>query len=357
MSYQTALFNQHKEDGARIVDFAGWDMPLQYESITAEHAAVRESVGIFDVSHMGRFFIQGEHATDSLNKLVASRIDNLAPGRVRYTVVTNPEGGCKDDVLVTCLGHDHFMVVVNASNREKLLPWFKKHLGPNVGLNDKTFETGMIAIQGPESLRVTSSVLKMELDTIDYYHAQQLGDDFFVSRTGYTGEDGFEIIAPNDAIVAIWQQARNQGAKPTGLGCRDSLRLEMGYPLYGHELNENTSPLEAGLSWVVHLNKDDFIGKSSLEQQKNEGIPRRRIGFVLEGKGIPRQGYTLTDGSQSIGEVTSGGYSTSLKKGIGLGLVQPGYQKAENVFVEIRGKHIPATVKKPPFVPARVKKW
>ncbi len=356
MNHKTALFQEHQNESARIVDFAGWDMPLQYSSITGEHAIVRETAGIFDVGHMGRFFISGSQSAEMVSKLVVSKIANLSAGRVRYSVVCNPEGGCKDDVLVTRLSEDSFLVVVNASNREKLLSWFEKNLDPTLAFQDRTFETGMIAIQGPNALDITSKILNMELDSIDYYHAKQLDENFIVSRTGYTGEDGFEIIAPNGPIVDFWRKAREQGAQPTGLGARDSLRLEMGYPLYGHELEEDISPLEAGLSWVVHLDKRDFIGKSALVKQKEEGIPRRRAGFVLDGSGVPRQGYALYDGEENVGSVTSGGFSTVLKKGIGLGLVTSGHQKTENLFVEIRGKKVPATVQKPPFVPTRVKK-
>ncbi|RJP25511.1 MAG: glycine cleavage system aminomethyltransferase GcvT [Candidatus Omnitrophota bacterium] len=356
MTFQTALFTRHQKENARIVDFAGWDMPLQYSSITAEHMAVRETAGIFDVGHMGRFFLQGEHATRFLEKMVVSRVDDLIPGQVRYSVVCNSEGGCKDDVLITRLEKDAYLVVVNASNREKLASWFNEHLEPGIDFKDDTFATGMIAIQGPEALQIGELILKTELDSIPYYHSRQLGDRFFVSRTGYTGEDGFEIIAPNDQIEQLWQDARREGAQPIGLGARDSLRLEMGYSLYGHELSETISPLEAGLSWVVNLEKDDFIGKSALARQKLEGIPRRRIGLVPDGAGIPRQGYALFDGEEKIGETTSGGFSTTLKKGIGLGLIRSGRQNAENLSVEIRGKKVSAIIRKPPFVASRVKK-
>jgi aminomethyltransferase len=356
MLNRTSLFKRHQAEGARLVEFAGWEMPLQYESITAEHAAVRDGVGIFDVGHMGRFFITGERAAEGLDWIVVSRVRDLEPGRVRYTVVCNREGGTRDDVLVMRLGKDAFLVVVNASNREKLLPWFTEHLGAGIAFRDLTLESGMIAIQGPEAPRVTRELLEIELDSLSYYHVRKLGDGVMVSRTGYTGEDGFEIIAPNERLESLWCRARESGAQPAGLGARDSLRLEMAYPLYGHELDEEITPLEAGLGRLVHLEKERFIGKAALQRQKERGVPRQRIGFVMDGQGIPRHGYTLLDGDEAIGQVTSGGFSPTLKKGIGLGLVRSGNENPKNLYVLIRGKKVSSRIKKPPFVPKHVKK-
>lgn len=355
MTHQTALLSQHEAEGGKIVDFAGWRMPLQYESITREHQAVREEAGVFDVGHMGRFFLDGPAAAEGVSRLVVSRIDDMNHGQTRYTLVCNEQGCALDDILVNRLADDQFLLVVNASNREKLASWFNRHLPDAVLFQDKTLDTGMIAVQGPKAEAITSQVLDISLSALGYYNILMLDGGVYVSRTGYTGEDGFEIIAPNDQMEALWKAVRAAGASPAGLGARDSLRLEMGFPLYGHELSEEITPLEAVLKRVVHLDKSDFIGKEALEAQLENGVPRKRIGFVLTAAGVPRQGYQLYDGDSPIGEVTSGGYSTVLKKGIGLALVAADHVKPENLSVDIRGKKIPAEKTKPPFVEKRVK--
>ncbi|HOL93627.1 MAG TPA: glycine cleavage system aminomethyltransferase GcvT [bacterium] len=354
MSFQTPLYELHRGDGARFVDFAGWEMPIQFQSITAEHKVVREQAGLFDVSHMGRFWVRGGPAARFLEWMVPSRVADLTPGRVRYTVVLNPEGGIKDDILVTCLRTDLYMLVVNASNRDKLFSWFRNALVDGVECEDRTFESGMMAIQGPASLAITNRLLGTDCSAMKYYHAQELGEGLLVSRTGYTGEDGFEIIAPAARIVDLWRQAREMGARPAGLGARDSLRLEMGYALYGHELSEEITPLEAGLERVIAWDKD-FIGKDALLRQKEAGPARHRIGFRLTGKGIPRQGCLLFEKEEAVGLTTSGGFSPVLGIGIGLGLVRRGHPAGEGLAVEIRGQKIPAQVVQPPFVAKRVK--
>lgn len=355
MSIHTPLFDCHQAENARIVDFAGWDMPVQYRSITAEHKTVRESAGIFDVGHMGRFFITGDGAGKYLENLTVSRTSDLEPGRVRYSLVCNAEGGTKDDVLITCLEPESFLVVVNASNREKLLPWFQQNLPPSVRFDDRTLQTAMIAVQGPESSRIVRTLLNTDCSVLGYYHCTRVDDESWISRTGYTGEDGFEIVTSNERIVELWQRALEQGAKPIGLGARDSLRLEMGYPLYGHELSEDVSPLEAGLQWAVHFDGHDFTGKDALLQQKETGIPRRRLAFRLTGQGIPRQGCAVYDGGEAVGEVTSGGFSPILNQGFGLALVRTGHHASDHVSIEIRNKKIPAERVTPPFIPKRVK--
>ncbi|MFB3786083.1 MAG: glycine cleavage system aminomethyltransferase GcvT [bacterium] len=354
MSLKTPLYEMHRNDGARLVDFAGWDMPIQYESITAEHKQVREKAGLFDVSHMGRFWLSGRHAARTLERLIPSRVADLAPGRVRYTMVLNPEGGIKDDILVTSLRPGAFLLVVNASNREKLFPWFRERLEDSVSLEDRTLATGMMAVQGPESLAITNRLLDADFKAMKYYHALELAGGGVVSRTGYTGEDGFEIIASSARIVELWRQAREMGVKPAGLGARDSLRLEMGYSLYGHELTEEITPLEAGLERVIAWDKD-FIGKDALLRQKAAGPARHRIGYQLTDKGIPRQGCVLFNGDEPIGETTSGGFSPILGLGIGLGLARHDRPVGDALAVEIRGKKIPVQVVKPPFVAKRVK--
>lgn len=356
MNLKTPLYSLHQNANARIVDFAGWEMPVQYDSITAEHQAVREFVGVFDVCHMGRFHLAGDGAAQGLSRLVVSRIADMQSGDVRYSLVCNPEGGTKDDILIACLDADEFLVIVNASNRDKLLPWFRDHLRGRDMLTDRTLETGLIAVQGPKAESIVNQLVKTDLSTLGYYKIRPLGNDVFISRTGYTGEDGFEIMTPNDQTVEIWKKACSLGAKPCGLGSRDILRLEMGYPLYGHELSETTTPLEAGLKWTVHFDKTDFIGKEALQSELELGSKWRRVGFQLTAPGIPREHCLIYDGDRQIGESTSGGFSPLLKKGIGMASIDNQWQPSANLFVEIRGKKIPIEIKKPPFVPKRVKK-
>lgn len=354
MGKQTALFDVHQAEGARLVDFAGWDMPLHYTSIVAEHKAVRETAGVFDVGHMGRVFVSGSGAEAAIHLWVVSRVADLIDGQVRYTLVCNEQGCALDDILVTRLSADRFLLVVNASNREKLLPWFTKHLPDAATMDDQTESTGMLAVQGKEAAQICSTVLATDVEPMGYYTAMELSGGVIVSRTGYTGEDGFEIIAPNDRVPDLWKAIRSQGAEAAGLGCRDSLRLEMGFPLYGHELTESVTPLEAGLKRVVHLDKDSFIGKETLQAQLDGGIPRKRIGFVLNGAGVPRQGCKVFRDGNPVGETTSGGFSHVLGKGIGLALIDRASESGE-LSIEIRGKQVAATITKSPFVEKRVK--
>ncbi len=353
MVCKTPLNDEHIALNARMVDYAGWKMPVQYESITTEYKAVRESSGIFDVSHMGRFFLSGPGAAHGLSRLVASRVSDLKPGAVRYSVVCNVDGGIKDDVLITCLEKDSFLVVVNASNREKLIRWFMEHLRGKDILVDRTLETAMIAVQGPKSTPIVSELFHTDLSGLKYFKALELSGGVYISRTGYTGENGFEITTPIGKIKSIWNKAVECGATPCGLGSRDILRLEMGFPLYGHELAEDVSPLEAGLKWVVNIDDDDFIGKKALQEELDAGSARRRIGYQLTGRGIPREECLLFDGDQEIGKTTSGGFSPQLKKGIGLALVEKNWKKSGELSIDIRGKRVPAEIKKPPFVPNR----
>jgi aminomethyltransferase len=352
MSLQTPLFSLHQNRKAKIVDFAGWQMPVQYQSLTDEYLAVRKQCGIFDVSHMGQFHLAGINAAEFLDSMVVSRIADMHPGQVRYTVVCNPHGGCKDDILVTRLDATAFFIVVNASNREKIYQWFNSHLSGEATLTDNTLQSGMIAIQGPNAQTIINQIFERDYTDLPYYHSTRLPGNRMLSRTGYTGEDGFEIAGPKDMIVEDWNKAVSLGAVPAGLGARDLLRLEMGYSLYGHELNEETSPIQAGLNWVVHLDKDDFIGKKALQDEKQQKPALRRIAFQMESAGIPRQDCPLYDGDQHIGNVTSGTFSPILKKGIGLALVS---QKPENLSIEIRGKRVNALLAKLPFVPSHVK--
>jgi aminomethyltransferase len=350
MILKTPLYDKHVADNAKMVDFAGWSMPIQYESITAEHELIREKAGLFDVSHMGRFYLEGNDAAETLNQLVVSRVHDLEANQVRYSVVCNPEGGTKDDVIYTRLSESKFLIVVNASNREKLVPWFESHLLGDTTFLDQTMDSGMIALQGPESQSHLSELLKVDFSSLKSFHAQELPNNILVSRTGYTGEDGFELIAPAEQTALLWQQLRECEIRPAGLGARDTLRLEMGYSLYGHEITEKVSPVQAGLLWVIHWDKPEFIGKEPLVDQKENGSVIKRIGYVIAGRGIPRQGNEIMLDNNTIGETTSGGYSPTIKKGIGLALVKRETAKDAAITVQIRNKQIPATITRPPFI-------
>lgn len=355
MLLKTSLFDIHLDEGGRMVDFAGWEMPLQYASITGEHMAVRTATGLFDVGHMGRFWFSGAQAGRFLDRFVVSRVADLPVGQAKYTVVCNEQGRALDDILITRLEDERWVAVVNASNRKKLLDWFQGRLSGDTEFADRTMETGMIAIQGGEAIRIASELVGRDVGDLGYFNALALDNGVLISRTGYTGEDGFELIAPNGKMPELWRKARKLGALPAGLGARDSLRLEMGFPLYGHELTEEITPFEAGLKRIVDLDKPDFIGKTALETQQRQGVPRTRIAFLLEAPGVPRQDCLLIDGDRPIGKATSGGFSPVLKKGIGLALVDSANKNPESLSVEIRGKRVPARKVKLPFVEKRVK--
>lgn len=353
MSLQTPLYEIHQELRAQIVDFAGWLLPVQYASLTEEHKAVRENTGIFDVCHMGRFSVWGPDAAAFLERIVVSRITDLEPGQIRYTVVCNPEGGCKDDILVSKMGSNRYFLVVNASNRDKIWNWFTSNQSGNMEMRDDTPSTGMIAIQGPNSQEIMNKIFQTNFESLPYYYIRIVDSSFLVSRTGYTGEDGFEISSPTAQIAELWNKAVELGAKPCGLGARDSLRLEMGFSLYGHELSEEISPIQAGLGWLVHLDKANFTGREILKHEKEGGPVLQRIAFKMIENGIPRQGFDLYDEDTLIGAVTSGTFSPILKQGIGLGIVS---HIPTALSVEIRGKRVKADLAKLPFVPKRVKK-
>ncbi|MFH1741454.1 MAG: glycine cleavage system aminomethyltransferase GcvT [bacterium] len=358
-SLRTCLFDCHQAAGGRIVPFAGWDMPVQYQSIQKEHLATRTGAGIFDVGHMGRLLIRGAQAVEFVNRLVTRDISKLQEWQVGYTLVCNAEGGVRDDILVYRGAGADIALVVNASNRLKILDWFNEHRslwGSEVEILDNTLHTGMMAIQGPESEALTGRILGQDVSCMGYYRWREIAVDGVsipVSRSGYTGEDGFEISGPPNVIEKIWKEAMAAGAEPCGLGSRDTLRLEMGYPLYGHELDENLSPWDAGLDRVIHLSKSDFVGRDALAAQKERGRSSRLTGFVLKDRGVPREKYPLFAKESKIGAVTSGGFSPSLSVGIGMA-----YVDVESVpdAVGIRERLVPVEETAPPFVPSRVKR-
>ena len=350
---QTAWHAWHVAHNGRMVDFAGWDMPVQYASIVEEHHAVRTNAGLFDVAHMGRLKFTGPDACMLLDALVTNDVTKLAVGQVRYALVTNENGGILDDVLVYRFS-DCYMLVVNASNREKIVDWFSDRITEfEATMEDRTCETSMLALQGPQALRLLDPLVSVDLASVKYYHGLEAtidGTPGIVTRTGYTGEDGFEVILPSAEGATLWQKLIDAGAVPCGLGCRDTLRLEAAMPLYGHEMDETTDPLTAGLTFGVRLKAGDFIGKDALLAIKQQGPTRQRIGFELEGRRIAREGATLHVGETQVGTVTSGTFSPTLQKAIGMAYVD--HQHAgvgTQLEVDIRGKLAPARVVKLPF--------
>lgn len=338
---RTQIFAYHKEYG-NLVDFSGFEMPVWFEGIIPEHHAVRNAVGIFDTSHMGRTMAEGPETEKFLNHVVTNDVSRLELTGGLYTVMCNPRGGIVDDLITYKLGNDRFFIVYNASNREKDYNWLKdRSEGFDVSLRDISDEVAMIAVQGPRAREAVQEICDEPLSEIDRFHIARVqisGYDAMIARTGYTGEDGFELFvldaplsSPGKALE-IWENlleaGEGLGIKPVGLGARDSLRLEAGLWLYGNDIDEETNPLEARLRWVVKFKKaEDFIGKEALLKAREEGLKRTRVGIMMEDRGIPRQGYEIWDGDENIGGVTSGGLSPTLGVGIALGFVPLDYRK------------------------------
>ena len=342
-----------------MVDFAGWSMPVQYTSIVEEHAATREAASLFDVSHMGRFHLTGEGALPLLDRLLTRRVANMDVGQIRYSLVTNEHGGILDDVLAYRLrkpdGEPFCAMVVNASNREKIAQWIRSHLtdSDDVQFEDHTNQTAMIAVQGPRALAIAQSLVDARIDELGYYmgcFTKIRGAKGVVSRTGYTGEDGCELIVLADEAVGVWQSLIDGGAKPAGLGARDTLRLEAAMPLYGHELSEEINPIQAGLRFAVQLRDREFIGRDALVQLKSDPEQPKRIGLEMNGRRVPREHYPILLGDQVVGEVTSGTFSPTLQKPIAMGYVRPdSADVGSELIVDIRGRHEPAQVVELPF--------
>lgn len=359
---KTPLYDKHVQLGAKIVPFAGYLMPVQYRGIVEEHLNVRNKAGIFDVSHMGEFIISGRNAGDFVNYVTTNDVRKLVDGQAQYSVMCYPDGGIVDDLLVYRFP-DYFMMVVNASNIQKDFEWLKGHLSEGVELKNVSEEIALIAVQGPYSRDILQNLTDFNLREIAFYHFAEVlfaGRKVVISRTGYTGELGFEIYHSPEYSEYLWDEIMNAGEKydlmPAGLGARDTLRLEMKYALYGNDIDQTTNPIEAGLGWVVKLDKGDFIGRESLERAKREGVKRKLVAFVLEDKGIPRHGYgILSEEGDKIGHVTSGSISPVLNKPIGLGYVLKEYSGiGTEIYIDYRGKKLKAKVVKPPFVPSRV---
>jgi len=347
-----------------MVDFAGWSMPVQYASIVAEHQATRSAAGVFDISHMGRLRFDGAGAAAFLDRLVTRRVSDMRPGRIRYGLVTNDAGGILDDVLVYRLAdaalQPYHLLVVNASNRPKIIEWITPRLAvaPDVTMADVTHDWAMIAVQGPKALELTQPLVDVELAAMKYYAGREAaiaGHGGIVSRTGYTGEDGCELIVGARVVVGIWESLVAAGAVPAGLGCRDTLRLEAAMPLYGHELSETINPYQAGLEFAVDLEGRSFTGRDALARLKDDKSQPRRVGLVAAGKRAPREGYAIlaaapnSDG-RTIGRVTSGTFSPTLDEPIAMGYVEPAFAApGTDVMIDVRGRPEPARIAALPF--------
>ena len=363
----TPLTAWHQAHGGKLVEFAGYHMPVRYQDgVIAEHQAVRQRCGLFDVSHMGELVVRGGDARRAVDRLVTNDVVKLEIGQVLYSAMCRPTGVVIDDVLVYCLARDHFMIVCNASNHAKVAAWVGEQLEGDAELDDQTFGTALCAVQGPASLDVLRAWPRAgqhleRIAQLDYYRCAPFdfdGVEILISRTGYTGERGYELYLPVVHAVAVWEELIAAGAVhglvPIGLGARDTLRLEAGYSLYGHELDEETTPLEAGISWVVKFGASDFIGRDALAGQKEKGVPRRTVALSLAGRNIPRQGAPVLRDGRPVGVITSGTFSPVLEHGIGLARVESSVATLP-LAVELRGQAIAAETVKLPFVPSRVK--
>jgi len=357
----TALTHIHESLGAKMVPFAGYNMPVQYEGINIEHETVRNNVGVFDVSHMGEFYLKGKNALALIQKVTSNDASVLTDGKVQYSCLPNADGGIVDDLLVYKINNEAYFLVVNASNIEKDWNWISQHNDLGVEMINSSDEYSLLAVQGPFAAKALQSLTQIELGTMKYY-TFEIGtfagmDDVIVSATGYTGSGGFEIYVKNKDAETVWNAIFKAGAgfgiKPIGLAARDTLRLEMGFCLYGNDINDTTSPIEAGLGWITKFTKD-FVNAEEIKKQKEEGITKKLVAFEITEKGIPRHGYEIVnENGEIIGEVTSGTMSPSLKKGIGMGYVKMEYSKRDSqIFIQVRNKALPAVVVRLPFYKA-----
>ncbi|MCK4577830.1 MAG: glycine cleavage system aminomethyltransferase GcvT [Candidatus Marinimicrobia bacterium] len=354
---KTALYQKHIDLGARMAPFAGYEMPVQYEGISAEHRAVRTAVGLFDVSHMGEFRVSGPGALDYIQMMTINDATALSVGQAQYSAMCYENGGIVDDLLVYRRS-DHYLLVVNAANIDGDFEWLQEHLGNGVQLENISDEIGLVAVQGPRSRELVNKALKVNVDELPFYHSSEemlYNRPVLVSRTGYTGELGYELYTDPDTIQRLWddlyEPGLSLGLKPAGLGARDTLRLEMKYCLYGNDISARTNPIEAGLGWITKLDKGAFIGSDAITKVKTDGPTRRLVAFEMEERAIPRPGYKIYLDGSVVGEVTSGTQSPSLQRGIGMGYVKRPHTKAGTaVQIEVRGKLANATIVKPPLV-------
>ncbi|RNF41064.1 glycine cleavage system aminomethyltransferase GcvT [Planococcus salinus] len=356
---RTPLFESYAKYGGKTIDFGGWQLPVQFSSIKQEHEAVRTRAGLFDVSHMGEISVTGTDSEAYLQQLVTNDVSKVKAGQAQYTAMCYEDGGTVDDLLVYKISDHHFLLVVNASNIDKDFEWMKKSVSGNVEIDNLSDQYGLLALQGPLAEPVLQRLTDTDLSAIKPFRFQQevdiAGHSALVSRTGYTGEDGFEIYAGPEDTVALWEkilaEGEQEGVVPAGLGARDTLRFEAGLALYGQELSKDISPLEAGIGFVVKLKKEtEFIGQQALAAQKENGVPRKLIGIEMIDKGIPRHGYPVYANGEKIGEVTTGTQSPTLKKNIGLALVSSEHAVMGTEFeVEIRNKRLKAVTVETPF--------
>ncbi|WP_395633881.1 glycine cleavage system aminomethyltransferase GcvT [Flavobacterium sp.] len=354
----TALSHIHESLGAKMVPFAGYNMPVQYEGVNAEHETVRNGVGVFDVSHMGEFLLTGENALALIQKVTSNDASVLEIGRAQYSCLPNNDGGIVDDLIVYRMKEDQYLLVVNASNIDKDWNWISSHNDLGVDMRNLSDDYSLLAIQGPKAVEAMQSLTSVDLATIKYYHFE-VGpfagiDNVIISATGYTGSGGFEIYCKNSEVEQVWNKVFEAGAafgiKPIGLAARDTLRLEMGFCLYGNDINDTTSPIEAGLGWITKFTKD-FTNSENLKKQKEAGVTRKLIGFELIERGIPRHDYEIVDADgNNIGIVTSGTMAPSLAKGIGMGYVATEFAGVDSeIYIQIRNNKVKAKIVKMPF--------
>ncbi len=354
----TALTHIHESLGAKMVPFAGFNMPVQYEGVTAEHETVRNGVGVFDVSHMGEFLLTGPNALALIQKVTSNDASTLTIGRAQYSCLPNAEGGIVDDLIVYRMKEEQYLLVVNASNIEKDWNWISSHNDIGVDMKNLSDDYSLLAIQGPKAVEAMQALTSVNLSEIKYYHFEVADfagiEHVIISATGYTGSGGFEIYCKNAEVEQIWNKVFEAGApfgiKPIGLAARDTLRLEMGFCLYGNDINDSTSPLEAGLGWITKFTKD-FVNSENLKKQKEEGVSKKLVGFELLERGIPRHDYEIVDANgNNIGIVTSGTMAPSVGKGIGMGYVKTEFADVDSeIYIQIRNNKVLAKVVKMPF--------
>ena len=354
---QLPLHPLHVKAGAHLGAFGEWEVPLYFTSILDEHEAVRTRAGVFDISHMGEFFIRGRKARQFLDELLPRRMDRLKEGKALYAPLLNDAGGVVDDLIVYQLSPENYLLIVNAANIGKDFDWIRRRLPAEIELQDVSDEKCLLALQGPESQAIVETLFHYDFKALRYYHFLTLNSTWgklFISRTGYTGEDGFEIMTDLENVTDIWkslfEMGKSWGLKPIGFGARDTLRLEAGMLLYGQDMNDSTSAVEAGLEWAVDFDKNYFVGRERNLEEKKKGPARRLVGFELVERGIPRHGCTIKKGGRLLGEVTSGGFSPTLKKSIGMGYVPTNESRVGNeIEIEIRHQNIKAQIAPLPF--------
>ncbi|MFT6868618.1 MAG: aminomethyltransferase [Cyclobacteriaceae bacterium] len=352
------LHNKHVSLGGKIVPFAGFEMPVRYSSDKDEHMAVREAVGVFDVSHMGEFIVKGTKALDLLQWVCSNDISKITVGQAQYGCLPNEKGGIVDDLIVYRMAEEEYMLVVNASNIEKDWNWIASQNTFGASMSNISDDIALFAVQGPKAIATLQKLTKIDLNDIKFYHFSQgtlAGIEMIISATGYTGAGGFELYVKKESALAVWdhifEAGEEYGIKPIGLGARDTLRLEMGYCLYGNDINDETSPIEGGLGWVTKFTKD-FVNAANLKNQKEAGVDKKLVGFKMVDKGIARHEYPIVNAAgERIGVVTSGSISPVLNIGIGLGYVKTGYHTPDSeIYIQVRNKNLKAVISKPPFI-------